>query len=155
MELRFLGAASTVTGSQFLLTTKKAKVLVDCGMFQGDPNETARNRIAPEYEPASIDALLLTHAHLDHCGLIPLVCKRGFRGPIFATAGTVELAGLVLLDSGKLQEEFAKRDDRRGDRKDHGAVDDEEAAAIAKGGRAELVDPERPVIAPVPSRRSP
>jgi metallo-beta-lactamase family protein len=151
MELRFLGAASTVTGSQFLLTTKKAKVLVDCGMFQGDPNETARNRIAPEYEPASIDALLLTHAHLDHCGLIPLVCKRGFRGPIFATAGTVELAGLVLLDSGTLQEEFAKRDDRRGDRKDHGAVDDEEAAAIAKGGRAELVDPERPVIAPVPS----
>ena len=133
MDLRFLGAASTVTGSQYLLTTKRAKVLVDCGMFQGGPNEAARNRVAPEYEPASIDGLLLTHAHLDHCGLIPLLCKRGFHGPIFATAGTVELAGLVLLDSGKLQEEFAKRDDRRGDRKDHGAADDEEAAAAAKG----------------------
>jgi metallo-beta-lactamase family protein len=130
MELRFLGAASTVTGSQFLLTTKKAKVLIDCGMFQGSPNEALHNRIPPEYDPASIDALLLTHAHLDHCGLIPLICKRGFTGPIFATAGTVELAGLVLLDSGKLQEEFAKRDDRRGDRKDHGATDDEEAAAV-------------------------
>src|SRR5205814_9543707 len=68
----------------------------------------------------SIDALLLTHAHLDHCGLIPLIAKRGFHGPIFATAGTVELATLVLLDSGKLQEEFAKRGARRDDRRDHG-----------------------------------
>jgi len=148
MELRFLGAASTVTGSQYLLTTKRAKLLVDCGMFQGQPNEALHNRVPPEYDPGAIDALLLTHAHLDHCGLIPLIAKRGFHGPIYATAGTVELATLVLLDSGKLQEESAKRDLRR-DRRDHGATDDEEAAAATKPG-AEVTDPERPVIAAIP-----
>lgn len=112
MELQFLGAATTVTGSQFLLTTGQAKVLVDCGMFQGSPNESIRNRIPLAYDPAELDAILLTHAHLDHCGLIPYVVARGFKGPIYATAGTVELARLVLLDSGKLQQEFAKRQAR-------------------------------------------
>ena len=109
MHLQFLGAATTVTGSQFLLTTERARVLIDCGMFQGSPNESIRNRIPLAYDPAELDAILLTHAHLDHCGLIPHVVKEGFRGPIWATDGTIELAGLVLLDSGKLQEEFAKR----------------------------------------------
>jgi metallo-beta-lactamase family protein len=112
MELRFLGAATTVTGSQFLLTTSRAKVLVDCGMFQGNPHEAIRNRVPLAYDPAEIDALLLTHAHLDHCGLIPHVVARGLRAPIFATAGTMELATLVLLDSAKLQEEAARRDER-------------------------------------------
>jgi metallo-beta-lactamase family protein len=150
MELRFLGAATTVTGSQFLLTTKRAKVLIDCGMFQGNPHETMHNRTPPDYDPSAIDAVLLTHAHLDHCGLIPLVAKRGLRAPIFATAGTVELAGLVLLDSGKLQEEFAQRDERRNSRRAHGADgaagggDDEEAAA-------EVRDPERAVLAQLPA----
>ena len=110
MQLQFLGAATTVTGSQFLLTTSQARVLVDCGMFQGSPNEAIRNRIPLAYDPAELDAILLTHAHLDHCGLIPYVVARGFKGPIIATAGTVELARLVLLDSGKLQQEFAKRE---------------------------------------------
>jgi metallo-beta-lactamase family protein len=109
MRLQFLGGATTVTGSQFLLETTRARVLIDCGMFQGSPNESIRNRIPLGYDPASLDAILLTHAHLDHCGLVPHVVKAGFRGPILATAGTVELAGLVLLDSGKLQEEFARR----------------------------------------------
>lgn len=112
MDLRFLGAATTVTGSQFLLTTSRAKVLVDCGMFQGSPNEAIRNRVPLAYDPAEIDALVLTHAHLDHCGLIPFVVARGLRGPIFATSGTVELAGLVLLDSAKLQEESTRREER-------------------------------------------
>jgi len=112
MELQFLGAATTVTGSQFLLTTSRAKVLIDCGMFQGNPHETIRNRVPLAYDPAEIDALVLTHAHLDHCGLIPLVVAKGMRAPIFATAGTVELATLVLLDSAKLQQEAAKRDAR-------------------------------------------
>ena len=152
MDLRFLGAATTVTGSQFLLTTSRAKVLVDCGMFQGSPNETIRNRVPLAYDPAEIDALLLTHAHLDHCGLIPLVVTRGLRGPIFATSGTVELAGLVLLDSAKLQEESARRDDRferkhpdraaqetsadqaalREATKEAAAADDEESAAESR-----------------------
>ena len=109
MKLQFLGAATTVTGSQFLLTTGQAKILVDCGMFQGSPNESIRNRIPLAYDPAELDAILLTHAHLDHCGLIPYVVARGFKGPIYATAGTAELARLVLLDSGKLQMEAAKR----------------------------------------------
>jgi len=109
MHLQFLGAATTVTGSQFLLTTERATVVIDCGMFQGSPNESIRNRIPLAYDPAALDAILLTHAHLDHCGLIPHVVKEGFHGPIWATDGTIELARLVLLDSGKLQEEFAKR----------------------------------------------
>jgi metallo-beta-lactamase family protein len=109
MEIRFLGAANTVTGSQFLLTTGRASVLIDCGMFQGGPHEVVRNRVPPAYDPASLDAIVLTHAHLDHCGLIPHVVAAGFNGPIYATRGTIELASLVLLDSGKLQEEYAKR----------------------------------------------
>jgi metallo-beta-lactamase family protein len=109
MEIRFLGAANTVTGSQFLLITDRAHVLIDCGMFQGGPHEVVRNRVPPAYDPAGLDAIVLTHAHLDHCGLIPRVVAEGFNGPIYATRGTIELAALVLLDSGKLQEEYAKR----------------------------------------------
>src|SRR6266508_894402 len=154
MELRFLGAATTVTGSQFLLTTSRAKVLIDCGMFQGSPNETIRNRVPLAYDPGEIDALVLTHAHLDHCGLIPLVVARGMRAPIFATAGTVELATLVLLDSAKLQEEAAKRDARferrhpgRAARDDRRAERDlqvasDEAAALESEASAEERDPE-------------
>ncbi len=112
MDVHFLGAANTVTGSQFLLTTDRARVLIDCGMFQGSPSETVRNRVPLAYDPATLDAIVLTHAHLDHCGLIPHVVAEGFRGPIFATRGSVELAGLVLLDSAKLQEEFAQREAR-------------------------------------------
>ena len=158
MELRFLGAATTVTGSQYLLTTKRAKVLVDCGMFQGNPHETMHNRVPPDYDPKEIDAILLTHAHLDHCGLIPLVAKRGLVAPIFATAGTVELAALVLLDSGKLQEEFAQRDARRNGRHAQppaGAGPDAEEAPVdtagAQGKAPQQFDPERAVRAQPPA----
>jgi Cft2 family RNA processing exonuclease len=109
MEIHFLGAANTVTGSQFLLVTEQATVLVDGGMFQGGPHEVVRNHVPLAYDPAKLDAIVLTHAHLDHCGLIPHIVAEGYRGPIYATKGTIELASLVLLDSGKLQEEFAKR----------------------------------------------
>ena len=112
MQIHFLGGATTVTGSQFLLETERAHVLIDCGMFQGSPNESVRNRIPFGFDPSSLDAIVLTHAHLDHCGLLPLLVKGGFNGPIHATAGTVELATLVLLDSGHLHEEFAKREAR-------------------------------------------
>src|SRR4051812_27038397 len=112
MDLHFLGGATTVTGSQYLLDTGRARVLIDCGLFQGSPNEAMRNRIPLAYDPATIDVMLLTHAHLDHCGLIPHVVNEGYRGRIIATRGTCELAELVLLDSGKLQEEFAKREAR-------------------------------------------
>jgi len=109
MEIRFLGAANTVTGSQFLLITDRARVLVDCGMFQGGPHEVVRNRVPLAYDPRTLDAIVLTHAHLDHSGLIPHIVAEGFDGPVYSTRGTAELASLVLLDSGKLQEEYAKR----------------------------------------------
>jgi metallo-beta-lactamase family protein len=138
MELRFLGGATTVTGSQFLLTTSRAKVLVDCGMFQGNPHEAIRNRVPLAYDPREIDAVLLTHAHLDHCGLIPHVVARGLRAPIFATAGTVELAGLVLLDSAKLQDEAARRDARFGRKHpDRAAKESDQSAADLRKATAE------------------
>ncbi len=112
MEIHFLGGATTVTGSQYLLVTARARVLIDCGMFQGSPHESIRNRIPFGFDPTRLDAVLLTHAHLDHCGLLPLLVKAGFRGPIHATPATIELATLVLLDSGRLHEEFAKREAR-------------------------------------------
>jgi metallo-beta-lactamase family protein len=113
MELTFLGGARTVTGSRHLVDTGKAKVLVDCGMFQGGPAEAVRNRIPLGVDPATLDVVILTHAHLDHCGLLPLLVHEGFRGQIICTAATAELARLVMLDSAKLQEEFAKRAQRR------------------------------------------
>jgi metallo-beta-lactamase family protein len=112
IELTFLGGATTVTGSQYLLRTSRAQILIDCGLFQGMPNESIRNRVGPDYDTAKLDAVLLTHAHLDHCGRLPLLVKWGYAGPIFTTMGTIELATLVLLDSGRLQEEFAKREMR-------------------------------------------
>jgi metallo-beta-lactamase family protein len=131
MELSFLGGAATVTGSKFLLTTARARVLIDCGMFQGSPNETVRNRVPLGFEPSTLDAVLVTHAHLDHCGYLPVVVKEGFAGPIYLTTATAELVELVLLDSGRLQEEFAERHSRWERR--HPA----EAVAASKGSEQE------------------
>ena len=150
MEIHFLGAANTVTGSQFLLVTERAKVLIDCGMFQGGPHEVVRNRVPPAYDPASLDAIVLTHAHLDHCGLIPHVVAEGFNGPIYATRGTIELASLVLLDSGKLQEEFAKRQRHwAGKHPDKAASEEQrdEAAIAAQEQIAEQEDEAAPIDA--------
>jgi Cft2 family RNA processing exonuclease len=143
MELTFLGAASTVTGSRFLLTTARSKVLVDCGMFQGSPNETIRNFVPLGMDPSTIDAILITHAHLDHCGLLPVVVREGFKGSIFLTSATAELVEIVLLDSGRLQEEFAKRHDRFERRHPVDAVKEDAAeaakyrAAVEEARRAE------------------
>lgn len=116
MKLRFLGAATTVTGSQFLLTTDRARVIIDCGLFQGSPTEAALNRVDLAYDPTTIDAFVLTHAHLDHCGLLPVVVAEGYRGPVYATRATAELARLVLLDSGKVQVEQARGHQQRAER---------------------------------------
>ena len=93
MEIHFLGGATTVTGSQFLLVTDRARILIDCGMFQGGPNESVRNRVPLAFDPKTLDAILLTHAHLDHCGLIPHVVAEGFAGPVYATSATVRAGG--------------------------------------------------------------
>ncbi len=113
IDIQFLGAAGCVTGSQFLVTTERARVLVDCGMFQGSPEETERNRMPFAFDADALDALVLTHAHLDHCGRTPAFVKAGFTGPIHATHGTVDLAEIVLRDSARLQVEFAERWNRR------------------------------------------
>jgi metallo-beta-lactamase family protein len=142
VELHFLGGATTVTGSQFLLVVGGRRILVDCGLFQGGPNDVVRNRVPFAFEPREIDALLLTHAHLDHCGLIPHLVEAGFRGPIYTTAATAELAELVLRDSGRLQEEFARRARRRERRHPEEARRELERAEAALA--AALADSEAP-----------
>lgn len=106
-SLRFLGATDTVTGSRYLVESGGRRVLVDCGLFQGYKLLRDRNRLPFPVSPESIDAVLLTHAHLDHTGYIPALVRDGFAGPIYATAGTAELSGLLLVDSGHLLEEEA------------------------------------------------
>ncbi len=120
--LTFLGATGTVTGSRFLLETPDARVLVDCGLYQGLKELRLRNWAAFPVDPASIDAVVLTHAHIDHSGAIPRLVKEGFTGPIFASTSTTALAGIVLPDSGHLQEEEASYANRRGFSKHHPAL---------------------------------
>ena len=129
MQIHFLGGAATVTGSRFHLSTQRASVLIDCGMFQGAPTESVRNRIPLGFDAARLDAILVTHAHLDHCGLLPVAVKMGFSGQIHLTPATAELAELVLLDSGRLQEEFAKRGSRWEARHPDEAIKEDRRAA--------------------------
>lgn len=114
MTLTFLGAARTVTGSKYLLQAGHIRILVDCGMFQGLKSLRERNWEPFSVPPASIDAVVLTHAHLDHCGLLPRLVAQGFSGRVFCTGGTQELARIVLEDAARLQEEDAERANRRG-----------------------------------------
>src|SRR3989442_4019820 len=140
MRLHFLGATRTVTGSQYLLETDRARVLVDWGMFQGSPNDVIRNRVPFAYQPGDVDAVLLTHAHLDHCGPIPHLSASGFRKPIYATKGSVDLTRLVLLDSAKLQEEFSQSHQRFAKKNpDRAAAEDE--ATMADLAAATKEDP--------------
>ena len=106
--LNFLGATGTVTGSRYLVEIQGQRVLVDCGLFQGYKKLRERNWAAPGFEAASIDAVVLTHAHLDHSGYLPRLCQSGFEGPIFCTPGTRDLLAILLPDSGFLQEEEAR-----------------------------------------------
>jgi metallo-beta-lactamase family protein len=111
--LTFLGAARTVTGSKHLLQVGDRRVLVDCGLFQGLKSLRERNWQALPVKATAIDAVVLTHAHLDHCGYLPRLVSQGFRGRIFCTPGTAELAKIVMADAARLQEEDAERANRK------------------------------------------
>lgn len=112
MQITFLGAAGTVTGSRFLISTPGGRILVDCGMFQGPRAIRRRNWDPFPFEARSIDAVVLTHAHLDHCGYLPALVKQGFAGPVYCSPNSARLVPIILRDSARLQEEdtaYARR----------------------------------------------
>src|SRR3954471_8745188 len=112
MKIQFHGATGDVTGSAYHVTTKDASILVDCGMFQGGRKEKAKNRNAAKLEGGRVDAVVLTHGHLDHVGRLPILTRKGFEGPIFATQPTIDIATLVLKDSLMLTKADLKRENR-------------------------------------------
>jgi len=131
LSIRFLGAARQVTGSCFLFETPQARFIVDCGMFQGGREARAQNRRDWDFDPKTLDFVLLTHAHIDHSGLLPRLSALGFRGPIYATTATVDLATMMLADSAHIQEsEWMRAERRRGRR--HLARDDYPLYTIAQ-----------------------
>ena len=112
--VRFLGATGTVTGSRYLISSRGRTLLVDCGLFQGYKQLRLRNWARPPFDPASLDAIVLTHAHIDHSGYLPVLTKLGFRGRVYATPPTFDLCRILLPDSGFLQEEQARFENRHG-----------------------------------------
>jgi metallo-beta-lactamase family protein len=113
MKIRFLGAAGDVTGSAYHVITKDASILVDCGFFQGRKQESAKNRRKAQIENGKLDAVVLTHGHLDHIGRLPLLTRNGYKGPIFGTRPTINLATLVLKDSTNIQKQDLKRENQK------------------------------------------
>ncbi len=122
MKLTFLGAVGTVTGSKYLIETGAIRLLVDCGLFQGLKPLRLRNWAALPIEPTSIDAVALTHAHLDHSGYLPLLVRNGFSGPVLCTEATRDLCAILLPDSGHLMERDAEFANRHGFSKHHPAL---------------------------------
>jgi metallo-beta-lactamase family protein len=114
MQLSFFGATQTVTGSRYLLACDAGRLLVDCGLFQGYKHVRLKNWARLPFDPATLDAVLLTHAHLDHSGYLPRLMRQGFKGPIYATRATIDLCRILLPDSGHLQEEQAEFANRHG-----------------------------------------
>ncbi len=135
MRITFNGAAQTVTGSQYLLEANGAKVLLECGLFQGRRAETYERNLNFRFDPTSPDAVLLSHAHIDHSGNLPNLVKQGFSGPIYATPATADLADIMLRDSGHIQEADAaylnKRRAKRGEPPIEPLYTEEDAAQVA------------------------
>lgn len=106
-SISFWGGVGTVTGSKYLVESGKSRVLVDCGLFQGLKELRERNWQDPPFDPRSLNAVLITHAHIDHTGYLPRLVKQGFHGPVYCSRGTADLLKIMLPDSGRLQEEDA------------------------------------------------
>ncbi len=135
MKIQFIGAAQTVTGSMHLLNIDKKKILLECGFYQGKRAESIRiNKTFEFFHPAELDALVLSHAHIDHSGNLPNLVKQGYLGPIFATPATRDLAGIMLADSAKIQEQDAtflnKKLAKRGEPPIQPIYDTEDALAV-------------------------
>src|SRR6201988_5286071 len=105
--LSFWGAAGTVTGSKYLVESEHGRVLIDCGLFQGLKELRLRNWDEPPFNPASVNAVIITHAHIDHTGYLPRLVRQGFRGPVYCSRGSADLMKILLPDSARLQEEEA------------------------------------------------
>lgn len=114
LKLAFYGGAGTVTGSKFLLTSGRDRILIDCGLFQGLKDLRLRNWRPPPFEPSAVNATVITHAHIDHTGYLPLLVRRGFSGPIYCTPATAKLVEILLLDAAHIQEEDAAYANRKG-----------------------------------------
>jgi len=148
--VQFLGAAGTVTGSKHLVTANGSRILLDCGLFQGLKELRLRNWEGLRFEAAAVDAVVLSHAHLDHSGALPLLVREGFRGPIYCTPGTAALLRIMLLDAAHLQQEDAARANRYGYSKHRPALplyttEDAEAGlrlvkAVPYGDRLQVAD---------------
>jgi metallo-beta-lactamase family protein len=149
MRLTFLGGAGTVTGSKYLLEHKGRRLMVDAGLYQGLKQLRLRNWDSFPIAPAEIDAIVLTHAHLDHSGFIPRLVRLGFRGPVYCTGGTRDLCELILPDSGWLLEEEADFANRHGFSKHHPALplytQEDAQAALKQFVERELIDGFEPI----------
>src|SRR6478672_630631 len=110
MQIKLVGASGgEVTGSCYVVRTKQATILIDAGMFQGGRASEAKNKLPSGVRPKEIDAILLTHAHLDHTGRLPLLFKHGYNGPVYATAATIDLAEIIIKDCARIQTQDAER----------------------------------------------
>jgi len=136
MRITLFGAAGDVTGTAYYILTEKARIMVDCGIFQGGKKSEVKNRKAPPLDYRSLNAILLTHAHLDHCGRLPLTIREGFSGPIYATPATIDLTALILRDALKVQtydlEKLNRMRVRQGKAKVEAPYDDEDVEKIIR-----------------------
>src|SRR6188508_2838329 len=135
MQLEFFGAAGEVTGSCHILRVAGRSLLLDCGMIQGGSDAPARNRLPFPFDPTTIDAVVLSHAHIDHCGRLPLLVKRGFRGPIHTNPACADLLPILLRDSANLlmrEAERANRELRPRDQRVEPLFDPEDVEAVIR-----------------------
>src|SRR6266508_2361444 len=151
MRIHFHGAAQTVTGSQHLLEINGHRLLLDCGLYQGRREETYQRNINFSYDPRKVDAVILSHAHIDHAGNLPNLVRNGYEGPIYATRATVDLATIMMADSGRIQESDAQFVNKKRLARDEEAIEPlySEADAVRAAQLLNAFDYDQPFV-PVP-----